>query len=101
LTGAPEDLLKKLAGGDRRSVRGVAEVVGAVRKTPTLFGTLFEGMLAGDPVVRMRAAGAARAVPRAAPVTSAEIQRPPGRSVRCLKGSSSQTSRSVLSNGRS
>jgi len=36
-----------------------------------------------------------------APVTSAETQPPPGRSVRCLKGSSSQPSRSVLSNGRS
>jgi len=59
ITDAPHELLKKLAGGDRRSTGNVDAVVAAVRITPALFGALFEGMLAGDPVVRMRSADAA------------------------------------------
>ena len=52
-------LLRKLAGGDRRSVGRVDEVVAAVRNDATLFAVLFEGMVADDEVVRMRSADAA------------------------------------------
>jgi hypothetical protein len=52
-------LLRMLQGGDRRSVGRVDEVVDAVRKDPTLFAGLFDGLLVEDPVVRMRAADAA------------------------------------------
>jgi hypothetical protein len=52
------DLLVKLAGADRRSVGRVAEVVAAVLREPERLVELFEGMLADDPVLRMRAADA-------------------------------------------
>lgn len=48
------NILKKLEGGDRRSVGRVDEVVAA----PTLFETVFQGMLADDPLLRMRCADA-------------------------------------------
>jgi hypothetical protein len=47
-----------LAGGDRRSTGRSAEVVTAVLADPALFGTVFAGLAATDPVVRMRAADA-------------------------------------------
>jgi len=52
------DILKKLAGGDRRSIGRVSEVVTDVLNDPTLFEVLFFGMLSDDPVVRMRSADA-------------------------------------------
>jgi hypothetical protein len=52
------NLLSKLTGGDRRSIGRVDEVVNEVLAQPDLFGTLFNGMLADDPLVRMRAADA-------------------------------------------
>jgi HEAT repeat protein len=52
-------LLQKLSGGDRRSIGRVAEVVAEVHRSPDLFGVLFEGMLAEDALIRMRAADAA------------------------------------------
>lgn len=55
-------LLEALEGGDRRSVGRVDEVVDKVLAEPALFGTLFHGMLHGDPVVRMRAADAVEKV---------------------------------------
>jgi hypothetical protein len=51
-------ILKKLEGDDRRSIGRVEEVVDAVLKEPALFETIFNAMLADDPVVRMRAADA-------------------------------------------
>ena len=51
-------ILKKLEGGDRRSIRRVAEVVHDVLRQPALFETVFNAMLADDPIVRMRAADA-------------------------------------------
>jgi hypothetical protein len=53
-----QEILKKLNGGDRRSIGRVDEVVADVLADPTLFKELFEGMLNDDPLVRMRAADA-------------------------------------------
>lgn len=52
------DILKKLSGGDRRSIGRVNEVVADVLDDPTLFGVVFHGMLSDDPIVRMRSADA-------------------------------------------
>jgi hypothetical protein len=51
-------ILKKLAGGDRRSIGRSNEVVTAVLARPALFRVLVEGLTSEDPVVRMRAADA-------------------------------------------
>ena len=51
-------ILPKLFGTDRRSIGRSDEVVAEVLADPTLFGAVFEGMLAADPVLRMRAADA-------------------------------------------
>jgi hypothetical protein len=51
-------ILAKLEGGDRRSIGNSEEVVQTVSKNPALFEELFSGLLADDPVVRMRAADA-------------------------------------------
>jgi hypothetical protein len=53
-----EDILRKLEGGDRRSIGRVDEVVAQVLGDPSLFAALFSGMLGEDPVVRMRSADA-------------------------------------------
>jgi hypothetical protein len=50
------DILRKLQGGDRRSIGQADEVVAEVLEEPDLFGTLFCGMASKDPIVRMRAA---------------------------------------------
>lgn len=52
------DILDKLAGGDRRSVGRVAEVVEAVLDKPGLFESLIDGLRMEDAVIRMRAADA-------------------------------------------
>jgi hypothetical protein len=52
------DILKKLEGGDRRSIGQVAKVVDEVSGQPALFETVFKAMLVHDPIVRMRAADA-------------------------------------------
>jgi HEAT repeat protein len=49
-------ILNKLAGTDRRSIGKSDEVVADVLANPALFDAVFEGMLATDPVLRMRAA---------------------------------------------
>ena len=51
-------ILKKLAGTDRRSIGRSDEVVAEVLADPRLFDAVFEGMLADDRVLRMRAADA-------------------------------------------
>lgn len=52
------ELLNQLSGGDRRSIKGVPEVVTRVLAKPELFRIVFGGMTAADPVVRMRCADA-------------------------------------------
>jgi hypothetical protein len=51
-------LLQKLTGTDRRSIGRSDEVVTEVLAEPALFDAVFEGMLAADAVLRMRAADA-------------------------------------------
>ena len=51
-------ILKKLEGGDRRSIGKADEVVGEVKANPLLFRDLFNGMLVDDPLIRMRASDA-------------------------------------------
>lgn len=55
-------LVAKLEGGDRRSVGRSGEVVADVLAEPQLFEVVFEAMLAGDPVIRLRAADAAEKI---------------------------------------
>jgi hypothetical protein len=52
------EVLKKLAGGDRRSIGRANEVVSDVLNDPALLEVVFRGMLGDDPVVRMRCADA-------------------------------------------
>jgi|SRR5579863_6698422 len=51
-------ILKKLSGGDRRSIGRSNEVVAEVVARPALFRHVFEGLAGDDPVLRMRAADA-------------------------------------------
>lgn len=53
-----ESILRKLEGGDRRSIGRVSEVVAEALSNPALFDVLFEGMLNEDPILRMRCADA-------------------------------------------
>ena len=51
-------LLKKLEGGDRRSIGRVGEVVEDVLNDSSLFEILIDGLFMDDPLIRMRAADA-------------------------------------------
>lgn len=51
-------MLKKLAGGDRRSIGRSNQVVREVLARPTAVRILVEGLTHADPIVRMRAADA-------------------------------------------
>ena len=53
-----DEILKKLKGGDRRSIGKSNEVVAEGLADPGLFGSLFDGMLDDDPLIRMRCADA-------------------------------------------
>ena len=53
-------ILKKLSGGDRRSIGRSNEVVAEVLTRPALLRHVFEGLAGDDPVLRMRAADARR-----------------------------------------
>jgi len=57
-----KDVLKKLEGGDRRSIGRVSEVVADVLNDPSLFEAVFNGMLSDDPIIRMRSADAAEKI---------------------------------------
>jgi len=52
------DILKKLQGGDFRSIGRSDEVAADVLIDPSLFEVVFEGMLHSDPLIRMRCADA-------------------------------------------
>lgn len=51
-------VLNELKGGDRRSIGRSNQVVSKVRRTPSLFPLLVEGLFHTDALVRMRAADA-------------------------------------------
>jgi hypothetical protein len=55
-------LLKKLQGGDRRSIGKSRDVVNEILSHPRLFGVIFDGMSNEDPLVRMRCADAAEKI---------------------------------------
>jgi hypothetical protein len=55
---ATSSILRKLKGGDLRSIGRSNEVVAEVLARPELFGALFAGLSVDDPVVRSRAADA-------------------------------------------
>jgi HEAT repeat protein len=50
--------LQKLREGDRRSIGRSNEVVSEVLSNPRLFGVVFSGLSADDPLIRMRSADA-------------------------------------------
>ena len=60
-------LIKKLRGGDRRSIGRVPEVVREVSKKPELAGELVVALVSDDPIIRMRAADALEKVSRDRP----------------------------------
>lgn len=51
-------ILRHFEGGDRRSIRGVPEVVRRVLAEPRLFRDVVEGIGHSEPLIRMRAADA-------------------------------------------
>ncbi|MGI6544685.1 MAG: hypothetical protein ACOX44_16875 [Limnochordia bacterium] len=51
-------ILKKLAGGDRRSIGRANEVAEEIVADSDLFAIVLEGILHDDPIIRMRAADA-------------------------------------------
>jgi HEAT repeat protein len=51
-------ILRKLAGGDRRSIGKSDEIVAEVLSRPALLEQLAGGLLSDDPIIRMRAADA-------------------------------------------
>jgi len=51
-------ILRKLEGGDRRSIGRSNEVVAEVLADPELFGALFSGLTSDNPLLRMRSADA-------------------------------------------
>jgi hypothetical protein len=55
-------VLKKLSGGDRRSIGRSNEVVAEVLAQPAQFRHVFAGLGSSDPLVRMRAADAAEKI---------------------------------------
>lgn len=50
------NILKKLQGGDRRSIGRANEVALEVEKDPTLLEEMFNGLDSHDPIIRMRSA---------------------------------------------
>ena len=50
------EILKKLSGGDLRSIGRANEVAHEVEKNPSLFEELFKGLYENDPIIRMRSA---------------------------------------------
>jgi hypothetical protein len=79
-------LLKKLSGGDRRSIGRSNEVVAQVLAHPACFRHVFEGLAADDLVVRMRAADAIEKITAQRP----ELLRPYKRKLLAIACSSEQ-----------
>lgn len=68
-------LLDALRGGDRRSIRGVPEVVKRVLAEPALLRNLFAGLTHEDPLIRMRCADAIEKVTAVRPQQLAGYER--------------------------
>jgi hypothetical protein len=56
------DILKALAGGDRRSIGNADRVVARVLNSPALLGDVVRGFTHDDPLIRMRCADVAEKV---------------------------------------
>jgi hypothetical protein len=79
-------LLKKLSGGDRRSIGRSNEVVAHVLAHPAHFRHVFDGLTAEDAVIRMRAADAIEKITARRP----ELLPPYKRKLLAIAGSSDQ-----------
>src|SRR5271156_1309275 len=79
-------LLKKLSGGDRRSIGRSNEVVTHVLAQPADFPHIIKGLAADDPVLRMRAADAIEKISAQRP----ELLRPHKRTLLAMAGSTNQ-----------
>jgi hypothetical protein len=69
-------ILQKLKLGDRRSTRGVPEVVDRVLANPRLFPVVFDGMSDSDPLVRMRCSDAVEKITIRRPESLAPYKKP-------------------------
>jgi hypothetical protein len=79
-------LLKKLSGGDRRSIGRSNEVAAHVLAHPANFRHVVNGLAADDPVVRMRAADAIEKITTRRP----DLLRPYKRKLLAIAGSTNQ-----------
>ncbi|MGB0034109.1 MAG: hypothetical protein WBP79_01385 [Candidatus Acidiferrales bacterium] len=79
-------ILKKLSGGDRRSIGRSNEVVAEVLARPALFRHVFDGLASENEVLRMRAADAAEKIAARRP----ELLRPFKRKLLALAGGTEQ-----------
>lgn len=79
-------ILKKLAGGDRRSIGRSNEVAAEVLSSPALFSRVFEGLSDEDSIVRMRAADAVEKITAQRP----ELLRPYKRKLLAIAGRTDQ-----------
>jgi hypothetical protein len=79
-------ILKKLSGGDRRSIGRSNEVVAHVLAHSAQFRHVFAGLTTDDPVIRMRAADAIEKITARRP----ELLRPHKRKLLAIAGSSDQ-----------
>jgi hypothetical protein len=79
-------LLKKLSGGDRRSIGRSNEVAAHVLAHPANFRHLIKGLAANDPVLRMRAADAIEKITTRRP----DLLRPYKRKLLAIAGSTNQ-----------
>jgi hypothetical protein len=79
-------ILKKLSGGDRRSIGRSDEVVAHVLARPAQFRHVFAGLTTDDPVIRMRAADAIEKITARRP----ELLQPYKRKILSIAGSTDQ-----------
>jgi HEAT repeat protein len=82
----PHPILRKLTGGDRRSIGRSNEVVAAVLARPALFRVLVEGLTSEDPVICMRAADALEKITAQRP----ELLRPHKKAILEISGQTRQ-----------
>ena len=69
-------LLRKLTGGDRRSIGNVEDAIQDVINRPALFDVLFDGISVDDPLIRMRAADAIEKISREQPQLLQPFKKP-------------------------
>lgn len=75
MTRAVNNLRRKLAGGDRRSIGRANAVAAQAARSRVEFGELIAGLSDSDPIIRMRSADAAEKASRKNPTLLAEHRR--------------------------